>query len=107
MNKPIFATKIVEHIRGLNPPGRFLKQDPKTKLWYDIGNKKALEKTRQALREGAPDLAKHIQEGSVIMDVVRTRLVWKTTVYQSAESHVLIKSAHYCFTTACFGTNDF
>ena len=38
------------------PPGRFLKQDPQTKLWHDIGKKAALAKIRQALREGAPEL---------------------------------------------------
>ena len=42
----------------MNPPGRFLKQDPTTKLWSDIGKKKALDKTRQALREGAPTMLK-------------------------------------------------
>lgn len=51
---------IVDEIRSLNPPGRFLKQDANTKLWYDIGEKKALDKTRQALREGAPDIMKEI-----------------------------------------------
>ena len=47
----------------MKPPGRFLKQDPKTKLWSDIGEKKALDKTRQALREGAPELLKDIEGG--------------------------------------------
>lgn len=51
---------IVDEIRSRNPPGRFLKQDPTTKLWYDIGEKKALDKTRQALREGAPEIMKEI-----------------------------------------------
>jgi hypothetical protein len=47
----------------MNPPGRFLKQDPHTKLWSDVGEKKALDKTRQALREGAPELLKEIDGG--------------------------------------------
>jgi len=47
----------------MNPAGRFLKQDPKTKLWSDIGEKKALDKTRQALREGAPELLKELETG--------------------------------------------
>ena len=51
---------IVDEIRNRTPPGRFLKQDGATKLWYDIGEKKALDKTRQALREGAPDIIKEI-----------------------------------------------
>jgi hypothetical protein len=55
-----FSRIIVEEIRDRTPPGRFLKQDPATKYWYDIGEKKALDKTRQALREGAPDIMKDI-----------------------------------------------
>ena len=47
----------------MQPPGRFLKQDPETKLWSDIGKKKALDKTRQALREGAPDMLKELGDG--------------------------------------------
>lgn len=53
-----FSQMIVDEIKQLNPPGRFLKQDDTTKLWYDIGEKKALDKTRQALREGAPEIQK-------------------------------------------------
>lgn len=55
-----FSRMIVDEIRNRNPPGRFLKQDPNTKLWHDIGEKKALDKTRQALREGAPEISKEL-----------------------------------------------
>lgn len=55
-----FSRMIYDEIRSRNPPGRFLKQDGSTKLWYDIGEKKALDKTRQALREGAPDIMKEL-----------------------------------------------
>jgi hypothetical protein len=58
--KAIYSKLIYDEIRDMNPPGRFLKQDPKTKLWSDIGEKKALDKTRQALREGAPELLKEL-----------------------------------------------
>jgi hypothetical protein len=47
---------IVSKIGALSPPGRFLKQDPVTELWYEIGMKNSLNKTRQALREGIPEL---------------------------------------------------
>jgi hypothetical protein len=57
-----FSRMIVEEIRNRTPAGRFLKQDGATKLWYDIGEKKALDKTRQALREGAPDIVKDSPE---------------------------------------------
>lgn len=56
--KAKFARLIVDEIYNRN--GRFLKQDHKTKLWYDLGDKKALNKARQALREGAPELLKEL-----------------------------------------------
>ena len=55
-----FSKLIFDEIKSLNPPGRFLKQDAKTKLWYEIPEKKALDKTRQALREGAPEIHKEL-----------------------------------------------
>lgn len=58
--KARFSRMIVDEVRNQNPSGRFLKQDPKTELWYDTGDKKALDKTRQALREGAPVLLKEL-----------------------------------------------
>jgi len=60
--KPIFARTIVNTIRHLVPPGRFLKQDPDTQLWEDIGDKKAWNKTRQALREDAPKMKQTLKE---------------------------------------------
>ena len=45
------ARVIVRAIRNGDPPGRFLKKDEKTGKWIDIGDKKAAEKTSQALRE--------------------------------------------------------
>lgn len=59
--RPIISKMIVDRIKELQPPGRFLKEDPLTKLWFDIGEKKALHKTRQALREGATDIVKQIE----------------------------------------------
>ena len=56
--KKRFSRLIVDHIRNRNPPGRFLKMDQTTKKWYDIGDKKALNKTRQALRERAYEFDK-------------------------------------------------
>lgn len=58
--KGTFSKLIYDEIKARNPPGRFLKQHPKTKLWHVIGEKKALDKTRQALREGAPDIQKEL-----------------------------------------------
>ena len=46
--------------------GRFLERDAKKQTWYDIGDKKAIEKTSQALREGQPKLRqKMIDSGQI------------------------------------------
>ena len=54
------SRSIVEAVRSLDPPGRFLEKDPNTGLWSDIGHKKAVEKTSQALRDGAASLRKQL-----------------------------------------------
>jgi hypothetical protein len=61
ISRSIVAT-IREQQRG------FLERG-KDKIWYDIGDAKATEKTSQALREGQPDLRqKMIDEGIIIKD---------------------------------------
>ena len=49
--KPNVARLIVRAIRNGDPPGRFLKKDDKSGLWYEISDKQAAEKASQALRE--------------------------------------------------------
>lgn len=51
LDKPLVAKEIITFWRSMKPPGRFLQQDVKTKLWNDVGDKKAQDKTSQALRE--------------------------------------------------------
>jgi hypothetical protein len=51
IQKPSVARVIVRAIRNGDPPGRFVRKDDKTGKWVDIGDKKAAEKTSQALRE--------------------------------------------------------
>ncbi len=59
--KPMVSREVVTIWRGLNPPGRFLKQNPssdgKSGRWFDVGDKKAREKASQCLRERTPDVA--------------------------------------------------
>lgn len=59
-DKPLVALRVVQMIRKLDPPGRFLApmRDSKRNLvkgdhvvWYDVGNKKARAKASQCLRE--------------------------------------------------------
>ena len=55
LDKAYIAADIVQHIRTLTPPGRFLKADPDG-LWYDIGDERAIRKVGQALREFLPNI---------------------------------------------------
>jgi hypothetical protein len=58
------SRSIVAAIREQN--GRFLERDADKGTWYDIGDKKAIEKTSQALREGQPKLRqKMVEMGAV------------------------------------------
>jgi hypothetical protein len=62
LDKPLVALEIIRLWRAQLPPGRFLKLDEKTGLWSDVGDKKAREKTSQALREKAPLIRKQQEE---------------------------------------------
>jgi len=62
------AGEIVDKIRGLDPPGRFLKKDRDSGYWLDIGDNRAKEKTSQALREGAPLIRQKLKEGLAMTD---------------------------------------
>ena len=64
LDKPVVALEIVKKWRSQNPPGRFLKMDDKTGLWSDVGDKKAREKTSQALREKAPQIRRELEEAA-------------------------------------------
>jgi len=58
------AKGIVDKIRSLNPPGRFLKKARDISangVWVEIGDRKAREKTSQALRERAPELREELE----------------------------------------------
>jgi len=57
------SRSIVAAIRGQQ--GRFLEKNKVDGTWYDIGDKKAIEKTSQALREGQPKLKRKMVERGV------------------------------------------
>jgi hypothetical protein len=54
--KMLLSQSIVNAVRAQQPPGRFLQKDNSTERWFDVGDKRAQEKTSQALREGAPEI---------------------------------------------------
>jgi len=49
--KIIYSNNVVQRIRCLHPPGRFLNKNAQG-TYDDIGDQKAREKTSQCLREG-------------------------------------------------------
>lgn len=66
LDKPLVALEIIKYWRSQEPPGRFLKLDEKSGMWHDVGDKKAREKTSQALRERAPEIRKKQEEEEMI-----------------------------------------
>ena len=64
LEKAHIAAKIIYDIRSMEPPGRFLKENRDTGLWFDIGDAKAIKKAGQALREDAPDIRPAIEGDS-------------------------------------------
>lgn len=62
VEKSQIAGDVVNEIRTLVPPGRFLKADTKCpSLWSDIGDDKAKKKAGQALREDAPEFRTNLE----------------------------------------------
>jgi hypothetical protein len=53
--KGLIAASIVLAICRQDQPGRFVRFDKKSKLWFDVGMKQAIKKTSQALREIVPE----------------------------------------------------
>jgi len=55
LDKAHIALRIVKEVRESVPPGRFLKKDPRSGLWHEIGDAAAVRKTGQALRENSSE----------------------------------------------------
>lgn len=51
LDKPKLSKLIVKALRSAIPPSRFLRMNEETKLWEDVGDKRAAEKVSQRLRE--------------------------------------------------------
>ena len=87
LDKPVVALDIVKKWRSQSPPGRFLKMDDKTGLWSDVGDKKAREKTSQALREKAPQIRRELEEAGYPGEVslLACCFVWIRAIVTSYE----------------------
>jgi hypothetical protein len=74
--KAEIAHEVINLVRSLNPPGRFLQRDPNSvtgySWWVEVDSNRALAKTSQALREGAPQIrAAHKDELGEKMEKAR------------------------------------
>jgi hypothetical protein len=70
IQKPSVARVIVRAIRNGDPPGRFLRKDDKSGKWVDVGDKKAAEKTSQALREKTNEERDNMKEQPTTLGVL-------------------------------------
>lgn len=52
LEKAHIAAGIVNDIRTMDPPGRFLKEDRGTGMWFDIGDAKAIKKNGTSTPRG-------------------------------------------------------
>jgi hypothetical protein len=87
LDKPLVALEIIREWRAQLPPGRFLKHNDKGDTWEDVGDKKAREKTSQALREKAPQIRKQQEEDNM-------EVSWNI-VLLSSECKFCTKIAHH------------
>lgn len=93
LDKPLVALDIIRQWRAQKPPGRFLKFDEKSDTWFDVGDKKAREKTSQALREKAPLLRKQQEEQRREMDVLPDMM---------GEPEEMIREVRFAVMCLCF-----
>jgi len=70
--KPKVAEIVVKKILEMTPPGRFIKKDKPSGMWFDVGHTKAVEKTCQALREGASKIRSRMESTKTPTDHVET-----------------------------------
>jgi hypothetical protein len=63
MQKAHMCADIVEWVRGLSPPGRFMQKSTQTGNWVEIGDERARKKAGQALREDASSIRKDLHPG--------------------------------------------
>jgi len=84
-DKLMVSQTIIDRWRAQVPAGRFLKKNRTTGFWNDVGNKKAREKTSQALRE-PPSQREEQQSPTRGGDRRTTTLAQKVTPSSSATS---------------------
>lgn len=70
--KTTICNNIIDRIHNLEPKGRFLMKQTGTNYWVEVDHGKAVAKTSQALREGAPALRAQTKSTTASDDVTIT-----------------------------------
>ena len=60
--KASVALKLANQVRALSPPGRFLRRDPVSMMWYVVSDELAKEKCSQCLRDAVQHIKSKQQE---------------------------------------------
>ena len=76
--KALVANEVMDLVRNQNPPGRFLQRDQSSSSmgvtwWVEVDEIKAMAKTSQALREGAPSIRAAHKDDPAVSGRKRTR----------------------------------
>lgn len=90
--KAVISQSIVDRIHDLEPAGRFLAKDEASSggnWWVEVDNNKAMSKTSQALREGAPTIRAAM--GTAVKDATKT----STTSVLGKRKRVSRKTYYY------------
>lgn len=66
--KTLLTHELVKKWRQQTPPGRFLKKNDKTGLWFEVGTNDARRKTAQLFREGAKEIRKDLKGNKKMTD---------------------------------------
>jgi len=92
--KPRVARRIVHAIRHSNLGARFLRKDPHTNMWQDVGDKIASEKTSQALREKSPEEKKQALKEKVNEDTTAVGISMPHLQLVNGEGVIVLDTQH-------------
>lgn len=93
LEKRLVASSIVSDIRNQDPPGRFLSWNGRVGVWCEIGDKKARDKTCQALRERGPTIRAEMEAEKAARREEETRR--RIQKEEEADAAAAAAEAHY------------
>ena len=92
--KRALAKSIVDDIKAMDPPGRFLSKDYRTGLWFPINEDRAREKASQALRENAKSIRENMEKENCNCPTTTTRASSGYPTYPARNQAVLMDESN-------------